>query len=149
MLNNPLLLASSFGGGNIFNVTVATWVAGGDFPFPCYGYSAYDGEQSYGEIFPGELPTGERIVSISLYWTEGKDASPPEECISSLNTDKSLVGKNLFIGRYDTNFSPVKVTGTYNQVDDTAVFIFVGKIFTPSDLGKTVPVWISTEPPPY
>ena len=55
----------------------------------------------------------------------------------------------LYLGRSDIQRSFGSSKGSNQGYLRATGFIFSGNLFNEEDIGKTVPVWISTEPPPY
>ena len=55
----------------------------------------------------------------------------------------------LYLGRSDIKRSFGSSKGSNQGYERATGFAFSGNLFTEEDIGKTIPVWISTEPPPY
>ena len=69
---------------------------------------------------------------------------------SSIQFAGKIQGVVLYLGRQDLRRSFVFDFSTFNSNTNTSAFNFIGHLFDESeDIGKPIPVWISTEPPPY
>ena len=151
MLNNPLLLTSSIGGGDNPNVFWVTPEPGEDnFGEPIEGYAGFL-KDHYGSIEPNTFEYGGRSFEVNSVINSRSIAEATKgQPISNIQFIGDLRGVVIYLGRHDLRKSFVLTFSSFNDQTNTSWFDYSEPLFDEKeDIGKPIPVWISTEPPPY
>lgn len=101
-----------------------------------YGYT----ENVGGDISPKELTLGSYVKTVTLL---GQSPS-----VLALSVDSNIKNsETVYVGRADLR----KFIGSFSNMENSSGWSggFTELLFTAEDVGKEIPIWLSTTPPPY
>ena len=100
----------------------------------------------YGSIHPLEIREASGQFLIASLVNGAIDGTEPAPVLSVLGNP----GFPLYLGRQDKKINYGSATPHNAGASNAKYYYFSGGwIFSEEDIGKSISVWISTEPPPY